>query len=130
MSLSYDVDVASRLVTLTCGNTTLERWSRLMFDVFADPRYPPGFAVVVDCRTATLAPSADDVRGVIDFISSHRAMLGTSRWAVVVERTAGFGMAQMAETIAQVANVDLRAFQTIDVALVWISGGAERSRER
>jgi hypothetical protein len=121
MPLSYDVDVASRLVTLTCGNTTLERWSRLMFDVFADPRYQPGFAILVDCRTATRTPSSDDVRGVVEFITSHRAMLGTSRWAVVVEKAAGFGMARMAETIANMASVDLRAFQSLDEAAAWLS---------
>jgi hypothetical protein len=121
MPLSYDVDVASRLVTLTCGNTTLERWSRLMFDVFADPRYQPDFAILVDCRTATLTPSSDDVRGVVEFIASHRAMLGTSRWAVVVEKAAGFGMARMAETIANIANVDLRAFQSLDEAAAWLA---------
>src|SRR6185369_14983601 len=103
MPLTYEIDVASRLVILTCGNTTLERWRGVMLEVFADPRFQPGFSVLVDCRTATLTPATRDVQGVIAFIASHHVMLGRARWAVVVERDAGYGMARMAEAIAHVS---------------------------
>jgi hypothetical protein len=127
MPISFEIDLASRCVVITCGNTTLERWRECMLAIFADRRYQPGFAVLVDCRTATLTPSSEDVRGVIDFISSHRVMLGQARWAVVVEREAGFGMARIAEGIAAVSNLDLRAFRTPDEARVWL---AQESRDR
>src|SRR5262245_59173982 len=109
MPLSYEIDVASRCVVITCGNTSLERWRDLMIRIFADRRYQPGFSVLVDCRTATLTPSTTDVEGVVGFISGHSTMLGRARWAVVVEREAGYGMARMAEAIAHVSSIDLKA---------------------
>ena len=121
MPLSYDIDLGSRVVVITCGNTSLERWRELMLAIFADPRYQPGFSVLVDCRTATLTPSSDDVRGVVSFISSHRTMLGQARWAVVVEHSPGYGMARMAEAIALISDVNLRAFHTPNEALVWFA---------
>jgi hypothetical protein len=129
MPLSYDIDVAARLVVLTCGNTTLDRWRETMLAIFADSRYQPDFAKLFDCRTATLAPATEDVRGVVDFISSHTAMLGRSRWAVVVERSAGYGMARMAEALAHISNVELRAYQTPGEALTWLSSALEQEGE-
>jgi hypothetical protein len=129
MSLSYDIDVTSRVVVITCGNTSLERWRDMMMRIFADPRYQPGFSVIVDCRTATLTPSTEDVRGVVSFISSHRAMLGRAQWAVVVERPSGYGMARMAEAIAQISDINLRAFQKPDEALAWFAGTEALERE-
>ena len=119
--LSYDIDGTSRVVLITCGNTTLERWRELMLRIFTDPRYQPGFSVLVDCRTATLTPSTEEVRGVVSFISSHRTMLGQARWAVVVENPSGYGMARMAEAIALISDVNLRAFHTPDEALAWFA---------
>jgi hypothetical protein len=126
MSLTYDIDVESRIVVLICGDTSLERWRRTMVEVFADPRFQPGFAVLVDCRTATLAPLTSDVFGVVDFLSSRRTELAQTRWAVVVEEPAGFGMARMTAAVAESAGIDLHAFQRVDEALAWLVGGASR----
>jgi hypothetical protein len=123
MALSYDIDVASRLVVLTCGDVTLERWRRTMGQVVADPRFRIGFGVLVDCRTATLAPETQDVVGVVDFLANRRARLGLSRWAVVVEEPAGYGMARMTAAIAESAGLELRAFRTMDEALEWLGEG-------
>ena len=122
MPISFDIDVTARIVVLTCGNTTLDRWRETMLTIFADSRYQPDFGKLVDCRTATLAPSTDDVRGVISFMSNHSTLLGRSRWAVVVEHTSGYGMARMAEALANLSQIDLVAFQTLDEALAWLSG--------
>lgn len=121
MPLSYEIDAEARLVVLACGNTSLERWRDVMMAVFADARYQPGFSVFVDCRSATLAPSTNEVQGVIGFIRSHRAMLGQGRWAVIVEQPAGYGMARMAEAIAGVSSIELRAFRTPDEAHAWLA---------
>ena len=123
MPLSYEIDVDARLVVLTVGNTSLERWRKTMFDVFADPRYQPGFSTLVDCRTATLVPSTGDVHGVVEFLRDHRVMLGRARWAVVVDRQGGYGMARMASTIAEFEGIELAAFQSVDEALGWLSSG-------
>ena len=121
MHLSYHIDRESRVVVVTCGNTSFEHWRSTMISIFADPRYQPGFALLVDARSATLTPSTEDVRGVVDFIASHRAMVGEAKWAVVVERIAGYGMARMAEALAQIAGVDLRAFKSFEEGLGWLT---------
>jgi hypothetical protein len=130
MSPTFDIDRESRVVLLTCGNTSLKQWRSTTMAIFADPRYQPGFAVLIDCRSATLTPSADDVRSVIDFIVSHRAMVGEAKWAVVVERIAGFGMARMAEALAQIAGINLRAFLTLEGGLGWVITGAVPAEAR
>lgn len=122
MALSYDIHVESRLVVLTCGDVTLERWRRTMVQVLADARFERGFGVLVDCRTATLAPVTQDVVGVVDFLANRRSRLGLSRWAVVVEEPAGYGMARMAAAIAESAGLELRAFRSTGEALGWLGG--------
>ena len=121
MPLSYDVDATSRVVVVTCGNTSLERWRALLMAIVGDPRFEPDFAVLIDCRTATLTPTIEDVRGVVDFISLHRSVLGQARWGVVVDRPSGYGMARMAEAFALISDIDLRAFYTPDEALAWFT---------
>ena len=120
MALFYEVDVESRLVVLTCGDVSLERWRRTMIQVIADARFRRGFGILVDCRTATRAPVTQEVFGVVDFLSTRRDDLGQSRWAVVVEEPAGYGMARMTAAIAESAGLELRAFRTVGEAREWL----------
>jgi hypothetical protein len=120
MPLAYDIDTTSRIVLLTCGNTSLDAWRRCMREVLADPQFRSGSGFLVDCRTATLAPEIADVRGVVDFLSAHSPALGRSRWAVVVEQPAGYGMARMASIRADAAGLELQAFENIEEARAWL----------
>jgi hypothetical protein len=99
---------------------SLNQWRRAMREVVADPRFAPEFSFLLDCRPATLAPSIANVRGVVDFLTRNAALVGRGRWAVVVERPAGFGMARMAATLADAEGLRLAAFQNVEEARRWL----------
>jgi hypothetical protein len=122
MPVAYEIDSESKIVVLTCGNVSFECWRRTMREVFADPRYAPGFELLIDCRTATLAPSATQVRYIVEFLSTNRAALGDAHIAVVTSDPAGYGMARMASLLAESAGIGLAAFKHPDEATAWFAG--------
>jgi hypothetical protein len=122
MSLSYSIDVERRAVVLTCGNASFERWRQTMREIFADPTYHAGFPILIDCRSATLTPSAAQVRHVIEFLAAHADALGDSCIAVVVAEQAAFGMARMAAILAETAGLNIAAFKEVDAANQWLAG--------
>ena len=130
MPLTFDIDTASRVVELTCGNTSIERWRAVMAAVMADPRFEPGYSYLVDCRTATRAPSAQDVDAVVAFIGRHAAALGCGRWAVVVAADAGYGMARMASIRGDAAGIQLVAFRDVEAARRWVTAEATSTLHR
>jgi hypothetical protein len=120
MPVTFEIHEEARLVTLACGNTSLNQWRRVMREVLAHPRFAPGYSFLVDCRTATLVPSTDDVHGVVTFIARQASQLGRGRWAVVAEQPAGYGMARMASALGDAAGVSLKAFRDIEAARAWL----------
>jgi hypothetical protein len=124
MTMTYTIDSAARLVRLHNATTpTYAEWERCMLEVFADPAYEPGFAFLGDGRG--LPPSeADMVRRTITFASAHRREFETSRWAVVVDTPAMYGMSRMGQSLGASYVAETRIFDSVEAAESWLLGKA------
>jgi hypothetical protein len=120
MSLRYGIDEWRHVVILYVANTTLRAWREMMHDAFADPRFAPRFAIPVDCRTASVAPLASEVRAILSSIEANRLALGSARCAVLADFAVGYGMARMTEKLAESLDISLRAFTDESDARAWL----------
>ena len=126
MTISYDIDVARRLVRLTLeGPADPAEWFAVMEAATKDPRYEPGFDFLYD-RTATdHIPDAMYVRA---WVFRHAAMMkqtGLGRLAVIVSQPVVYGMLRMASVFAESAGVAVTVFWTEGEALAWLSRASD-----
>jgi hypothetical protein len=78
---------------------TFEQWRRAVEGALADPGYQPGMGIIHDWRKhRTLLPSAEVLKRS-DYLARNAARFGRTRWALLVDSNAGFGMGRMAETL-------------------------------
>jgi hypothetical protein len=120
VSLTYSIDEAGRLVTLRyADDPTYEEFVSVMHQVFADPRYQPGFSILGDRRAAEVA-TADYMRQANSFVRLHGADVAGSRWAAVVSSVAAYGMARMGQAMSHKMPVETGVFTDVDEALVWL----------
>jgi hypothetical protein len=119
--MSYSIDPAARLVRLRNETTpTYEEWEACMIAVFADPAFEPGFAFLGDGRG--LPPSDTEmVRRTVKFASGHKREFGRSRWAIVVDTPAMYGMSRMGQSLGKSLVAETRIFTNLEDAEAWLS---------
>jgi hypothetical protein len=126
MALTYSIDPEARLVTiLYAEHPPIEAWKRTMLQVFADPRYRPGFAFLGDRRRVAEPPDRLYIQETIAFGEEHRAELKGARWATLVATPASYGMARMGQALGETGPTELGAFTDLAAALRWLRGDAE-----
>lgn len=119
-SIRYTVDAEAGIVRLVIGpSLTLDAWAEALRASCAAPGYRPGFGFLVDRRAAP-PPTVDALRGMIAFIGSNRAQFSGSRWAIVTSGPADYGMARMAQVLAEDHPTTIQAFEKVEEAEAWL----------
>ena len=121
MPLSYSIDPARQIVTITGDYTDAEGWRVLLGAVAADPGYQRGFGFIRDLRASDHPVDVKTVMGIIAVVREFWPVLGVRR-AAMVTRLGIDTPATVAEALAQDERVALRAFTSYDDAVEWVRG--------
>jgi hypothetical protein len=101
---------------------TFEEWRGAIDCAWADPAFRPGMGIIHDWRKLrNVLPSAEVVKRS-EYLAHNAARFGRTRWALVVDNNAGFGMGRMAETLTG-SGAALRVFRDPVEAEAWAPGG-------
>jgi hypothetical protein len=117
-SLYVEFDVQHRSVRVVYQTQpSFEQWKTTMMAMLGDPRFQPGFGILLD-RSRLLKPATSDYMSrLVDFIE-QRAPEIDARWAIVTSDLASFGMGRKAEISASRANI--RTFKDRASAELWL----------
>ncbi len=103
---------------------TFEEWRGAVEGAIADPAFQPGMGIIHDWRKhRTLLPSAEVLKRS-EYLARNAARFGRTRWALLVDTRAGYGMGRMAETLTG-SGAALRVFRDAVEAEAWAHGGGE-----
>jgi hypothetical protein len=122
VAFTYDIAPDRRIVTV-CPESppSLDDWENLLDRVAADPRFRIGFHVLSDRRHLNVEPDAVYVRSSIEAVSARRASFGHSRFAVLTSHLATYGMARMAEALAENRGIQWCVFMDPEEAAQWLA---------
>jgi hypothetical protein len=119
--LSYTIDEAEQLVTITGEYSVAEEWHDLLGRILADPRRRPGFAFLRDLRQATHPVDAATVVAIISVVRQFWPHLQPTR-AAILTRNDIDPAALVAHALADAENLPLQAFNSHDAAMAWLRG--------
>ena len=103
---------------------TFEEWRDAVDAALADPAWRPGMGILHDWRKhRTSLPSAEVAKRSA-YLAHNAARFGQTRWALLVDSSASFGMGRMAETLTG-AGTRLRVFRDPVEAEAWARGHEE-----
>jgi hypothetical protein len=124
--LYVEFDVEHRRVRVVYQTQpSFEQWKTTIVEVVDDPRFQPGFGILLD-RSRILKPATPEyMRRLVEFID-QLALKTDARWAIVASDLASFGMGRNAEMSASKANV--RTFTDRNSAEYWLCGKVADSR--
>jgi hypothetical protein len=118
--LAYQLDPASRIVTITGDYAAAAEWKDLLAKVAYDPHYERGFNFVRDLRASAHPVDAQMVTGILAVVKQAWDVLGVHRAAIVTRR--GIDLpASVAHALAEMDGIPLRAFSSYDDAVKWLN---------
>ena len=123
MPLSYSIDEAEQLVTITGEYSAAQEWHDLLGRILGDPRRRPGFAFLRDLREATRPVDAATVVGIIGVVRQFWPHLLPRRAAILTRHDID-APAMVAHALADAENLPLQAFNSQDAAMAWLRGEA------
>lgn len=122
MAFTYVIDPEHQLVTLRPeSHPTTADWESVLDRVAADPLFQPGFDVISDRWHLHVEPDAAYVRATIEAVAARSAAFGRSRFAVLTSHLATYGMARMAEALAENRGIVWRVFMDRSQAMNWLA---------
>jgi hypothetical protein len=121
MPLSYSIDEAEQLVTITGDYSDAGEWQGLLARVLADPRRRPGFAFLRDLRQATHPVDAATVVQIIAVVRQFWPHLRPRRAAILTRHDID-PAAMVAHALADAENMPLQAFNSHEAAMAWLRG--------
>lgn len=123
MDVFYSFDLPGEVLTIHyTGEPSIEEWTETMEAAMADPRFRPGIRMLLD-RHLVGTPSPEFVRGVADFVGTHRATLAQIRCAIVVGGPGSYGMARMGQALLEFHGVKFEIFDSLETAEAWLRDG-------
>jgi len=120
MPLNYRIDDANGLVTITGDYASPDDWHTLLTTIERDPACRPGLAFLRDLRQSQHPVSAQAVMGIIGVVRALWPRLGVKR-AAMVTRPGIDVPAVIAHALAEDEQMPLRAFDSYDDALAWLT---------
>lgn len=122
MAFTYVIDPDHHLVTVRPEtHPTAQDWAEVLDRVAADPKFRPGFHVLSNRWHLQVEPDVGYVRATIEAVADRRAAFGRSRFAVLTSHLATYGMARMAEALAENRGIEWRVFMDEAQALAWLA---------
>ena len=122
MPVTPSTDPAGRFAIVTVTDPyTFEEWRTGVLTAAEEVTYRDLRRILIDRRRAA-PPTTAFVDLMIRFASEHAADVGSTRAAVVVADSAGFGMARMAELKASgsIPEASIMVFREYDAAIDWL----------
>lgn len=124
MSISYEIAPGAEFVRVTIeGTAGAEEVIAVLRAMAADPAYRPAMPQLVDMRCVTQPTSLADLKRVADAIERMRPEFAGARWAVLVAKSAVFGVARQFGALAERAGVDVVPFFDPAHAHEWLGVG-------
>ena len=121
MPVTYQLDVANRLVHTTCtGPITVADLIDHFRVLEQDPACPNCVDVLLDVQAGTTAPKTADLRSVAREIARIRGRVQFGVCAIVASTDALFGMMRMFEVFTEENFHKTQAFRTIGEAEKWL----------
>jgi hypothetical protein len=121
-----EIDPAAGLATLAAGRRPSDVAETLaaLRALAADPRFGPGFGVLLDVRGATTAPRAAEGREIA-YALANPHVLGRHPVALLVDGAVAVqvGMANVVATLAELGGGTVRAFTDAGAARAWLAAG-------
>jgi hypothetical protein len=128
MALTYHIHTERALVIIIgSGKGGGEEWETFLSSLISDPAFERGFRFLEDRRGLAELPTHAEVERAARWIQDHRAELGRTRWAIVVDPAspAAFGMARVQEALTSTGPVTVRTFIDYEAALAWAQGAGD-----
>jgi hypothetical protein len=124
---SYEIDSDRRLVIVRPESPpSTGDWEDMLDRVAADPRFQQGFNLLSDRQHLHSEPDAIYVHTTIDAVAA-RAVFRSTRFAVLTSHLATYGMARMAEALAENRGIEWRVFMDRAEAMRWLSDAETRA---
>ena len=122
MPLRYDIDDTERIVIITGDYAEPSEWRGLLAAIAEDPHYRPGLGFLRDLRASKHPVSAETVIGIIGVVREFWGRLGATRAAILTRP--GIDMpATVAHALAEDERLPLRAFNSYEDAIAWLTRG-------
>jgi hypothetical protein len=119
MPLSYSIDRAEAIVTITGDYAEPDEWRVLLAAIARDPKYQRGSSFVRDLRASQHPVSAQSVVGIITVVREFWDELGVRRAAILTRPGIDFP-AVMAQALADDEHLPLRVFTAHDDLKRWL----------
>lgn len=126
MPLSYSIDPAQGIVTITGDYADAAEWRVLLTAVGRDAAYRRGFSFIRDLRSSEHPVSAQTVIGIMAVVREFWGQLGVRRAAIVTGHSIA-DPAVIAHALAEESHIPLRAFSSYDDAVRWVREGEDPS---
>ena len=101
--------------------TTFEEWRDAVGAAISDPAFRPGMGIIHDWRKHATALSSAEVTRRSAYLAQNAARFGRTRWALLVDNSAGYGMGRMKEALTG-SGTELRVFRDPVDAEAWARG--------
>jgi len=102
------------------GVPSVQAWYDIIERIIGHPGYRRGMSMITYRAGSHGAITTAFVRGVLQAFEHRSQWMDPLSIAVVAPETSGFGMARMAETLAESTTICLRAFRRPREALQWL----------
>jgi hypothetical protein len=121
--LGVEFDIAARNIFVRIRTQpAFSEMAAALDEIFADPRFRPGFSLVFDRTALHLPATTDYIKRKAVYIDQAHLEQGVNRWAFVVGDPGPYGMGRMLEQLTEFQE-SVRTFKDIDSALFWIAAG-------
>ena len=120
VTLSYTIDEARGLITITGDYADPAEWERLLTALETDPRRPEAPLILRDQRGGTTPVDAATVVGIMEVVRRFWSRLRIRRAAVLMPRDMD-PPALIAHALADAENIPIQAFTTYDAAIDWLT---------
>jgi hypothetical protein len=125
MPMTPTIDPDQRLVTiLFTADPSFDEWKATMEAIFAHPDYRPGFNFLGDRRAVRTPPERSYFERTVEFTNAHADQVRGARWATLVATPAGYGMARVAQVLADEGPIEVGVFTELSAAMGWLRGEA------
>lgn len=120
MPFHHRIDANRQLITVTAqGQLDIEQCRQAIADVADDPGFRSQYRTLVDLRSIHYVSSTGDIHSLVNSLARVKHLF-TERVAVVVSGKFIFGLARMAEILADNSGFKMRAFEQLSAARHWL----------
>ena len=110
-----------RVRAVITGTISIEEIIDAINTSISDPDFEDGYDILSDHRKIERAITKDQIMMTTSHIKKLSQHLKGSRWAVVTEREASYGMMKMLSVYLEKIPLSLQVFKSIGEADTWLS---------